>query len=241
MFSLCHVTEGCQAFSSPNMGPQAFRPRKSLTGASCFGRIRRPSPKPFHFRAVCARDRIGQGFSYRALYFDARSRANAGLRGRASRRTRPRWRPLSAALRSPFAAGRDPGAEGRSISGSGGADHGALRRRGFRFRRNEVADRGRLRRLPSRRGRAACAARRQPVRARTFPRTDAGVQGFRHAMAGSGDKSRFATSAARERRLSGRPRATPARRRSRLSPSSPRSKCSSSIRTAGCRTCSAGR
>ena len=33
-----------------------------------------------------------------------------------------------AALRSPFAAGRDPGAEGRSVSGSGGADHGALRR-----------------------------------------------------------------------------------------------------------------
>ena len=57
----------------------------------------------------------------------------------------------------------------------------------------KFAVRGRLCRFPSRRDRAAYANRRQPVHARTFPRTNAGVQGFRHAMAGTGDEPRFAT------------------------------------------------
>ena len=46
------------------------------------------------------------------------------------------------------------------------------------------------------------ANRRQSVRARAFPRTDAGVQGFRHAVAGPGDES----SAAAARRAGDDPR-----------------------------------
>ena len=37
------------------------------------------------------------------------------------------------------------------------------------------------------------ANRRQPLRARAFPRADAGVQGFRHAVAGPGDEPSVAT------------------------------------------------
>ena len=57
----------------------------------------------------------------------------------------------------------------------------------------------------------------------------------------AGDEPRAAQARPSARRSSARPPATPARRRSRLSADSRRPTSSSSIRTGGCPTCSAGR
>ena len=66
-------------------------------------------------------------------------------------------------------------------------------------------DRGRLFRLPARRHGAARSDRPQSFRARALPRADAGVQGFRHAMARPRHEPRAAPSAAYARPFWARP------------------------------------
>ena len=240
---MCQVMEGSKAFSSANLDRRPFLQRKSLTGRVLFwphscDQVRRRSPlAQFALEATrSAKDSLIVDYVSTRGAAPTLGFADALLAGLA--RDGGLYVPLSVPHLPPDAirALRGvpyPEAAARIMAPFVDED--------FDHARNEVADRGRLCRLPSRRDCAAHAGRRQPVHARTFPRTDAGVQGFRHAVAGPGDESRFAAARTRGRRSSARPRATPALRRSRLLPSSPRSKCSSSTRRAGCRTSSAGR
>ena len=190
---MCHVTESCEAFSSANIGVGHSGAQIPDLKRLVLAPFVRPSPPPFPFGAICARATRSAKDSLIVDYVSTRGAAptlgfaDALLAGLA--RDGGLYVPLSVPHLPPDAI--------RALRGVPYPEAAArimapFVERGFRFRRNEVADRGRLCRLPSRRDCAAHADRRQPVRARTFPRTDAGVQGFRHAVAGPGDESRFA-------------------------------------------------
>ena len=117
----------------------------------------------------------------------------------------------------------------------------ALRRRRDRRCRSPRPDRGGLHDLPPRLDDAGRRTRTGPVRPRTVPRPDAGLQGRGDAVPRPGDGSYPRPNAASAPPSSGRPRAIPARPPSMPSGAATISTSSSCIPRAAPPRCSAGR